>query len=161
MKGWFTVKKSFCVVLLLILVLFMTSCENSNRRLDTSQNNIATNTVISSGSILDVKIVDISFYDEKGKKLTNIDGWIHVHKNTKIVVSYEGNADQIDFIFVPAGTEMYTSQTIIGYSLVGPNDKKAEFIWAPSAEQSLGYIIISINQCRYSLKSDSINVITQ
>lgn len=154
-------KKSFRLGILLILVLFMTSCGNSNKQPSTSKNNIVTSTVSSSGSILDVKIMDISFYDEKGKKLTPIDGWIPVHKNTKIVVSYEGSAHQIDFIFTPAGSGTYNSQMIIGNSSVRPNDTKAEFIWTPSADQSLGYINISINQGNYSLKSELINVTTQ
>jgi hypothetical protein len=139
----------------------MTSCENSNKQSITNSN-IVTNTVSSSNrSILDVKILDISFYDENGKKITPKDGWIPVHKSTKIVVSYKGSADQIDFIFTPSGAETYNSQKIIGNSFVGPNDTKAEFIWTPSSDQSMGYINISINQGNYSLKSDLINVTTE
>lgn len=162
MKGWFVIiRKTFWLVLLLILVFFMTSCRNSNKQNSTSQNNIITNTGSPSGSNLDVKILGITFYDEKGKKLTPVDGWIHICKNTKIIVSYKGSADQIDYIFTPTGTETYNSQKIIGNSFVGPNDTKAEFTWAPNADQTLGYINISINQGNYSLKSDLINVTTQ
>ena len=161
MKGWIVINKTLGLLLILILVIFMTSCTNSNKQNSTSQNNVIKNTGSPSGSILDVKILNISFYDEKGKKLTPVDGWIHIGKNTKIIVSYKGSADQIDYIFTPTGTETYNSQKIIGNSFVGPNDTKAEFTWTPSADQSLGYINISIYQGNYSLKSDLINVTTQ
>jgi hypothetical protein len=112
-------------------------------------------------SIIDVKILDISFYDENGNKLNPIDGWIPLHKKTKIVVTYSGRADQIDYIFTPTGTETYNLQKIIGNSFVSPNDTKAEFIWTPSAEQTLGYINISIHQGNYSVRSELINVMYQ
>jgi hypothetical protein len=159
MGGWFAVKKALWLVLLLMLAFFMTSSGKSNKQYSMSQNNIVTNTGSPSSSILNVKILDISFYDENGYKLTPVDGWIHIGKNTKIIVSYKGSADQIDYIFTPTGTETYNSQKIIGNSFVGPNDTKAEFIWTPSADQTLGYINISINKGNYSLKSDLINVV--
>jgi hypothetical protein len=161
MKGFFVMKKSFWLVPLLTLILFITSYGKSDNKPITIKNNAVTNTGSASESILDVKILDISFYDEKGKKLTPVDGWIHVHKSTKIVVSYEGSAYQIDYIFTPAGTGTYNSQKIIGNSSVGSNDTKAELIWTPSTDESLGYINISINLGNYSLKSDLINVTTQ
>ena len=155
-------KKAFRLVPLFLLILFMTSCAKSNNIPITSKTDGVTNTGSSSGSILDVKILDISFYDEKGKKLTpDGDGWINVHKSTKIVVSYEGSADQIDYIFTPTGSGTYNSQKIIGNSSVEPKDTKAEFIWTPSTDESLGYINVSINKGNYSLKSDLINVTAQ
>ncbi len=158
-------KKAFWLVPLLILILFMTSCGKNNNKHNSKpsarKNNVVTNNGGTSNSILNVKILDISFYDEKGKKITPVAGWIHVGKNTKIVVSYEGSAYQIDYIFTPSGTETYNSQKIIGNSTVGANDTKGEFVWNPSTDESLGYINISINQGNYSLKSDVINVTTQ
>jgi hypothetical protein len=145
----------------LFLILLMTSCVKSNNQPDTRNKDIKANTGISSRSILNVKILNISFYDENGNKLNPIAGWIHLQKNTKIVVTYSGNADQIDYIFTPTGTETYNLQKIIGNSFVGPNDTKAEFVWTPSADQTLGYINISINQGNYSVKSDLINVTYQ
>lgn len=154
-------KKAFCSAFLLIFILFTASCGYSNNQPCTSRSNTVTNHGISSRSILDVKILDISFYDRNGTKLKPVDGWIRINKSTKIVVTYKGSADQIDYIFAPTGTETYKLQKIIGYSFVGPNDTKAEFIWTPSADQSLGYITVSINQGNYSIKSDPITVTTQ
>lgn len=121
----------------------------------------ATSPQSTSGSILNVKILDISLFDMNGNKLQATDGWIHVQKNTKIVVTYSGNADEIDYIFTPTGTETYNLQKIIGNSFVGPNDTKAEFVWSPSSDPSIGYISVSISQGNYSVKSDYINVIYQ
>lgn len=154
-------KKTFWLVLLLIFILFMASCGYSNNQPCTSRNNTVTNHGISSRSILNVKILDVSFYDRNGTKLMPVDGWIRINKNAKIVVTYKGSSDQIDYIFTPTGTETNKFQKIIGYSFVGSNDTKAEFIWTPSADQSLGYITVSINQGNYSLKSDLIKVTTQ
>jgi len=91
-------------------------------------------------TILDVKIIDVSFFGAGGNKIDAVDNWRHVQKDTKIVVTYSGEADQINYIFTPAGTETYNMQKIIGSSFVGKNDTKAEFIWSPSVDESLGYI---------------------
>ena len=115
--------------------------------------------VYSNGTILDVKIIGVSFYDASGNKLESDGNWIHIGADTKITVTYSGAADQIDYIFTPAGTETYNLQEIIGNSFVGASDAKAEFIWTPTDSQSLGYINVSINLGRYSVRSDYINVI--
>lgn len=161
MKGCVIMKKFFWLVVLFSFIVFMTSFGYNKNLPGTSKKNILKNTGISTRSILDVKILDISFYDKNGTKLKPIAGWLRVSKNSKIVVKYKGSADQIDYIFTPTGTETYNSQKIIGNSFVRPNDNKAEFIWTPSADQSLGYITISINQGNYSLKSYYINVTTE
>jgi hypothetical protein len=154
-------KKMTMLLILLILSLSLVSCGKTKDQSNLTNVNDMSSPTSTSSSILDVKILDISFYDMNGNKLQATDGWIHVQKNTKIVVTYTGNADQIDYIFTPTGSETYNLQKIIGNSFVGPNDTKAEFVWNPSTDQSMGYISISINQGHYSLRSDDINVIYQ
>lgn len=154
------IKKTALLLILLTLTLSLISCSQLKSQSDLAGASI-TSPENTANSILDVKILDISFYDMNGNKLQTINGWIQVQKNTKIEVTYTGNADQIDYIFTPSGSETYNLQRIIGNSFVGPNDTKAEFIWSPSSDQTMGYITVSINQGRYSVKSNDINVVYQ
>lgn len=158
MEGYVVMKKAVWLTSLLLFLVFMTSYGYSYKQPVASKPDSKMNPGISSRSILDVKILDISFYDENGVKLNPESGWIRLSKKTKIVVTYKGSADQIDYIFTPTGTGTYNLQKIIGNSFVRPTDTKAKFIWTPSADESLGYITISINQGNYSLKSDLIKV---
>ena len=140
-------KKILWLLVSLIIVVLLGSCTNSS------------DAVNSNNTILDVKIEDVSFYDANGNKLEPTDNWIPLQADTKIVVTYQGPSDQIDYVFTPTGTQTYNQQQIIGTSPVGLDDTRAELIWTPADDQSLGHINISINLGSYCVRSEYINVI--
>lgn len=153
-------KKVLIWLLLFTCLLSSTSFENKDQTAKPSKN-YEKSVYNSKSSILNVKILDISFFNDNGTKIQPVAGWIHINKNVKIIVQYRGRADQIDYIFTPTGTETYKLQRIIGSSFVKRNNTRAEFVWAPDKDQSLGYITVSIIQGSYSLKAGLINVISK
>jgi hypothetical protein len=105
-------------------------------------------------------IKDIRFETTDGKVLQPDaeSGWYIIGNKIKIVITLEGDCQEVDLFTTPAGSGVYKEQKLI--EKVSPEKNVAEYTWDVS-QDTMGYLQIIAYNKNVGRRSDLLNIISK
>ncbi len=143
--------------ILLIIILFMlisgTACSNTSIP---EQDNIDYQQMYEAVMKDQAPLIkDITFKTIDGKVIEEEANWFTLEKQVRIIVTLEGDCQQIELFVTPTGTETYKLQKLIDE--VTPNQNVAEYIWEVP-DYTMGHFNIIAYNRDVGRRSDYYNV---
>lgn len=103
-------------------------------------------------------IKDITFNTLDGKVIEEEANWFFLDKQVRIIVTLEGDCQEVDLFVTPSGSETYKLQKLI--DKITPNQNVAEYVWNVPDDTHDHFNIIAYNK-NVGRRSDLYNVISK
>lgn len=139
------------VITLFVILLCLSGCSSSG----ISSNNEINYKHLYEQSLQDQPPLIKEIYFD-GKVLNEAEA-CEVRNTAKIMITLEGNCDEVDLFYTPAGSDVYKEQKLI--EIVDPNNNIAEYTWNVP-ENIMGYFNIVAYNKNVGRRSEFYNVIS-
>ena len=93
-------------------------------------------------------------------KIIKLGDWAEVGGKVKIVITLEGNCQEVDLFYTPVGSAIYKEIKLIEIVDVEPGQNAAEYIWDVPQDTNGFFKIIAYNK-DVGRRSDEYNVIAK
>jgi len=103
-------------------------------------------------------IKDITFKTLNGKVIEKDDNWVFLDKQVRIIVTLEGDCQEVDLFVTPTGSATYRLQKLI--EEITPNHSVAEYVWNVPDETRGHFNIIAYNK-NVGRRSEYYNVVSK
>lgn len=147
-------KKIFCIAIV-ILVLSLVGCNKINNSYNAQSDYKQMYEKIFNDQ--PPKIKDIKFETPDGKVIQQSEGWYVIGNKVKVIITLEGNCQEVDLFTTPTGSEVYKEQKLIEF--ITPENNIAKYLW-DVPKDTMGYLQIIAYNGNVGRRSDLINIIS-
>jgi hypothetical protein len=103
------------------------------------------------------KIKNIKFETPDGKIIRQTEGWYVIGNKVKIIITLEGDCQEVDLFTIPAGSDTYREQKII--DIIVPQNDVAEYSWNVP-EDTMEYLQVIAYNKNVGRRSELFNIIS-
>lgn len=103
-------------------------------------------------------IKDITFKTLDGKVIEEDDNWFCLDKQVKIIVTLEGDCQEVDLFVTPSGSATYQMQQLI--DVISPKHNLAEYVWNVP-DDTMGHFNLIAYNGDVGRRSDLYNVVSK